>query len=80
MGGTSWGSTSFAPEQGIDSGRWTIKMLPSGQSPVMLAAAGDVAPEAQTRPSAMPRREWNDALQRCMENARQLPFRLDHNL
>jgi hypothetical protein len=37
MGGSSLGSTCFAPEQGIASGLCTTKKLPSGHTPVMLA-------------------------------------------
>jgi hypothetical protein len=55
MGGTSLGSTALASRQGIDSARWTMNMLPSGQTPVTLADPAEatltpVAAKTRARP------------------------------
>jgi hypothetical protein len=69
MGGTSLGSTALASRQGTESARWTMNMLPSGQTPVMLADPEEAALRQPTaRMRARPNERQKRAGARTIEN------------
>ena len=66
---TSLGSTALASRQGMDSARWTMNMLPSGQTPVTLAdPAGAALTLAAARARAHPIEQRKRTAARTIES------------